>query len=83
MAKACGLSISLFLIFNADPKMTGCYRLIRPNGELPKFQLLLSVVQHAGMNKANVRNAPKLFSVILHGFLDLDAQCGTRVVVEP
>ena len=73
----------LFLVFDADPKVTRHDRSIRADGELSQFKLFLSTIQHAGVDEANVWDAAKFFTVEIHCFLDLYTQGGTRVVVKP
>lgn len=73
----------LFLIFRANPEMTGHDGAVGADDEFAQFKLHLSAVQHAGMHKTQVGFTPEFFVVIIHRFLDLDAQRCERVVVVP
>ena len=86
MAKDFGLShytSTLFLVLNADPKVAGHDRPIGADGKLSQFKLLLSAIQHAGIYKTQVWDMAKFFAIVVHCFLDLDAQGSARVVVKP
>jgi len=74
---------TLFLVFDADPKMTWHDGAVWADGKFSKFDLFFASIQHAGMYKANVRCAPEFLAVIIHCLLDFDAQCGMRVIVKP
>ena len=63
----------LFLIFCADPEMTGHDRAIGADDEFAKLNLSLARIHHAGVYQAEVWVASEFFAVVVHRFLDLDA----------
>ena len=83
MAKDSHYISNLFLVFNADPKVTRHDRSIGADGKFPQFQLFLFTIQHAGVYKTQVWDAPKFLAVIIHCFLDFNTQSGARIIVKP
>ena len=76
MAKDFGVSYGisiLFLVFDANPKVPRHNRAVRADSELPKFDLSLAVIQHAGMHETNIGYTPEFFIVIIHCLLDFYA----------
>ena len=82
MAKSRYIPI-LFLVFDADPKVPRHNRAIGADGKFAQFKLLLSAFQHAGVYETYIWDAPKFLAVIIHCFLDFNAQCGARIIVKP
>ena len=74
--------IFLSLILNADPKISGGYRLVGADGEFAKLKLFLLAVQHAGMYQTEIWNTPKFLTIVIHGFLYFYTQGCARVIIE-
>jgi hypothetical protein len=73
----------LFLVFDADPKVSRHDRTIGANGEFSELDLLFTAIQHAGVYQAKVWGAPKFFTVKIHSLLDFYTQCSAGVIVKP
>jgi hypothetical protein len=77
------LHLYLLLVFDPDPKVTGHHRAVWADDKFAQLHLFLVRLQHAGMHKADIRDAPEFFVVMIERFLNLHAQRGARVVIEP
>lgn len=73
----------LSLVFDSNPKVSRHDGAVGADGQFFQFDLLFAVIQHARMYETDVWHAPELLAVIIHRFLDFNAQCGAGIVVEP
>lgn len=68
----------LSVVFHADPKVTRQDGAVSADGDFAVFWRL--VLQHGGVDEAQVGAASKLFLIVVHCLLDLYLQGGGRIV---